>query len=181
MTKRIGLWIDHAQAHVITLSNGAAPEVLTIESDVERRHRSTGNEGPAVPGQLHGSAAKRYEHRREQEMHRFFGEVIEVLASADRLLVMGPGVAKDQFRRAIKRKKSLSAKLEAVEPCDTRLSSAQIVARVREYYDEAPARGIPRHAPLSHTPQELQRGAERGRNGWRPSYDSTDPTPQSAD
>ena len=161
MPKRIGIWIDHANTHLVVLENGTTPEVLTIESDVEHRHKATPGSGPALPGQLHSAPIKRYEHRREQEIHRYYERVVDAVRFADSIVIMGPGLAKSELSKQIHKHRRLSGRVLGVQPADKKLTTAQLVAKVRAAFDEPLPRGIPQHGPRSHTPHELTRGNGR--------------------
>ena len=160
MPKRIGVWIDHAKAHLVVLENQAAPHVVTITSDVEHRHKAMPTGGPAVPGQLHSAPIKRYEHRREQEKHRYYERVVDAIRFADSIVILGPGLAKSELTKQID-KHRLIGRVLAVEPADKKLTTAQLVAKVRAAFDESLPRGVPQRGPMSHTPHELTRGNGR--------------------
>ncbi len=157
MPKRIGVWIDHAKAHLVVLENQAAPEVLTIESDVEPRHKATPGSGPAMPGQLHSAPVKRYEHRREQEKHRYYQRIVDAMRFADRIVIMGPGLAKRELIKEMRKHRQLAERVLAVEPADKKLTAAQLVAKIRATFNEPLPRGVPQRGPMSHTPHELTR------------------------
>lgn len=161
MPKRIGVWIDHAKAHLVVLENQATPEVVTIASDVEHRHKAMPTGGPAMPGQLHSAPVKRYEHRREQEKHRYYEQIVSAVRFADSIVIMGPGLAKSELTKRIHKRRGLSRRVLAVEPADKKLTTAQLVAKVRAAFDEPLPRGIPHRGPMSHTPHELTRGNGR--------------------
>ncbi len=161
MPKRIGVWIDHAKAHLVVLENQATPEVVTIASDVEHRHKAMPTGSPAVPGQLHGAPIKRYEHRREQEKHRYYEQIVSAVRFADSIVIMGPGLAKNELTKEIRKHHQLAGRVLAVEPADKKLTPAQLVAKVRAAFDEPLPRGVPQRGPLSHTPHELNRGNGR--------------------
>lgn len=161
MPKRIGIWIDHAKTHLVILENGTTPEVLTIESDVEHRHKATPAGGPALPGQLHSAPIKRYEHRREQEKRRYYEQIASAVRFADSLVVMGPGLAKRELVNQLQKHKCLAGRVLAIQPADKKLTKAQLVAKVRAAFDESLPRGIPQRGPMSHTPHELTRGNGR--------------------
>ena len=161
MPKRIGVWIDLAKAHLVILEHQAAPVVVTIASDVEHRHKAMPTGGPAVPGQLHSAPIKRYEHRREQEKHRYYQRIVDAVRFADSIVIMGPGLAKSELAKQIHKRRRLTGRVLAVEPADKKLTTAQLVAKVRAAFDEPLPRGIPQRGPMSHTPHELPRGNGR--------------------
>jgi hypothetical protein len=49
------VWIDHANARIVRLTNGEEPAFTSILSDVEPHHRSTGQTGVPPPGHIGGN------------------------------------------------------------------------------------------------------------------------------
>lgn len=99
------VWLDHFHALVVLVS----PEHhRTIHVDTEREdtrwHRRSGQPGP---GQLPDDDA-------------FYSRVANLLeANGSRVLIVGPGTAKHDFRRWIARhRQPLAARITAIEPLD---------------------------------------------------------------
>ena len=85
MLNRIGVWIDHTQAHLVALAYGAQPQVVTITSEIEHKHKAMPRAGRVAPGHLSSSPVKRYEQRREEEKRRFYNQMVKALNGAERL------------------------------------------------------------------------------------------------
>ena len=162
MPRRIGVWIDHAQAHLVALANGSPPQIVTIASEIEHKHKAMPRTGRVAPGHLSGSRTKRYDKRREEEKRRFYNQVVKALTGAEEIVVMGPGVAKGELQKEIKRDAQLMELVISVEPADTKMTTAQLVAMVKKSFDESPLRGFPRRGSISHIPHELDRIRLRG-------------------
>lgn len=157
MPKRFGVWIDHSQAHLVALTNGSPPNVVTITSDIEHKHKAMPRAGRVAPGHLNGSPNKRYEQRREEEKRRFYRQIVNALAGAENIVVMGPGFAKGELEKEIKRDGRLTGCISSIEPTDNKMTTAQLIAKVKEAFNEGAPRGFPKRGPISHTPHELDR------------------------
>jgi stalled ribosome rescue protein Dom34 len=118
MNHKIGIWIDHKKA-VIVSASGVHITATTVESEV--RH------GPE------GGSEKREEQRYDQHLDRYFDEVISQLGQPEALLILGPGEAKLQLKERLSRSKALSACVVGIETTD-KLTDPQIAAKVKDYY-----------------------------------------------
>jgi len=66
-------------------------------------------------------------------LNKYYQQVISALKDADSIFIMGPGEAKIEFQKAMKRKKSINARLLKVETAD-KMTKNQMVAHVRRFY-----------------------------------------------
>ncbi|WP_372807940.1 hypothetical protein [Pontiella sp.] len=131
---QIGLWIDHKVAILVFMEKGSA-RVERIESGAESHYHSSG--GSRSAGGLgiaqDVSNEQRMDERRKHEYHRFYRKVIEAVAPADALLILGPGEAKRELAKEIQAVKSFGDKPVAVETSD-KLSENQLVAKVKAFF-----------------------------------------------
>lgn len=137
MTRIRGVWLDHTRARVFDCGPEGTPTMETIESGVEPVRQSTGHIHNVPPG--HGVGVVRHgagERRFEQQLQRFYRDVAARLKGSRRVVVLGPGPARDEFAAFLRQDPELSKALKAVEPVDARLTEAQIVARARELLKE---------------------------------------------
>lgn len=133
--RRAGLWIDHARAQLVELDDaGAVAREHELSSNVESQHRTlgSGGVGPA-PAHVGGNPESHYQRRREQELQRYYERVIGVLEGMDLALIVGPGEAKQELRRALQRHPATAAKCIGFEPAD-KLSAPQLAARARQAF-----------------------------------------------
>jgi hypothetical protein len=133
MPRSLGVWLDRSRARIIDCSNGDSPTVELIESGVEPLRQSTGHihnlpAGHGIGAVAHGSA----ERRRDQQLDRFYQILARRIKGVERLAILGPGPARDEFAAVVRNDQELAPALKAVEPVDARLTEAQIVARARE-------------------------------------------------
>ena len=127
MEQRVGIWIDHRKAVIVSAS---ADEVTakTLESSVEPH--------PHYAGSQEGGGEKKYEERHGRQLDRYYDAVISQLGQPEAVLIFGPGEAKFQLKERLSRS-TLSESVVTVESTD-KLTDPQIVAKVKEHY------GIPR-------------------------------------
>ena len=131
MNSNIGLWIDHKQAYLIRYDQN---KVEVIPSNVEPRAHYTG--GARIEGTYNQGIDSEAHHndRYENELGKYYARVIEILKTADSILVMGPGEAKLEFEKALEKHKSLRNKLLEIQTAD-KMTKNQMIARVRKFYD----------------------------------------------
>jgi len=122
-----GIWIDHKQAIIVSLSGGRA-DPTTLDSDAGAH--------PHFGGQQDGGGEKKYEERRHQDLDRYYDAVVRHVAQADRLLLLGPGEAKLELKARLDRSKAHAGRTVEVQSAD-RLTEAQVVAAVTDHFNVA--------------------------------------------
>jgi hypothetical protein len=133
MKKRVGVWIDHEQAVILSIVNGRE-ETERIKSAAEGRVRLSGGARSRSPyGPQEIASERKREERRRHQLHRFYGEVTEAIRDADRIFIFGPGEAKLEFEKELRRSKQLAVRIAAVETAD-KMTEPQLAARVRAFY-----------------------------------------------
>jgi stalled ribosome rescue protein Dom34 len=130
MDRNAGLWIDHKQAYLIWYKEG---RVEVIPSNVEPPAHFSG--GTQLGGKLNqkGDIELRHNARYELQLLKFYRQVIAALKDVNSVFVMGPGKAKVEFEKAIKKHKSMQQRLLKVETAD-KMTKNQMIARVRKFY-----------------------------------------------
>jgi len=124
MGQDVGVWIDHKKAIIVSIAAGEVT-TRTLTSDVEAH--------PHYSGSQEGGGEKRYEERHNQDLDRYYDDVIGQLGKPDAVLLFGPGEAKLQLKARLGRSKMSSESIVAVESTD-KLTDPQIVAKVKEHY-----------------------------------------------
>ncbi len=133
MKHRVGIWIDHKKAVIVSASADRIT-VKTLKSEVGPHARYSGRAGyPTPDGPQDGGGEKKYEERYGQHLDRYYDEVIGQLGQPEALLIFGPGEAKLQLKERLSRSKALSECIVELETAD-KLTDPQIVAKVKEYY-----------------------------------------------
>jgi hypothetical protein len=81
MNHKVGIWIDHKKAVVVSASASGAT-AKTLESGVGPHTRYSGPQD--------GGGEKKYEDRHGQHLDRYYDEVITQLGQPEALLIVGP-------------------------------------------------------------------------------------------
>lgn len=141
MSTCMGVWIDRKRAWVVTLkipeNPYEEPETVTeeIASRVDRRVRLSGGsrtrKTPWGPQDI--SVDHKIEARQKQQLKAYYRKVIQKIQAADKLLIMGPGEAKQELEKEVLRTRGLADRLKAVEACD-KMTPNEIAARVRTFF-----------------------------------------------
>jgi hypothetical protein len=128
--KKVGIWIDHRRAVVVTIENGQE-SIHTIEGDVDREPKAAGRTGNPTKW---GPQAPINEHRLEENYRHhvvnFYKEVIKSIGKPDQLLVMGPAQAKREFADELQKigeMRGINLKIETVD----KMTDPQVAAKVR--------------------------------------------------
>lgn len=130
MDRNVGLWIDHKQAYAIWYQDG---KVEVIPSQIEPPEHFSG--GTQLGGKLNQKADVELHHndRFRLQLHRYYQQVMSVLQNADSILIMGPGKAKLELEKAIKKNKDIQKRIRKVETVD-KMTKNQMIAYVRKFY-----------------------------------------------
>jgi stalled ribosome rescue protein Dom34 len=113
------VWLDHNEAHVMHISpNDVEKSVVSPAEPHRNLHRKRGS--------VSGS--------RQPEDQQYYHEVVEALAGAQEILIVGPGQAKLELIRHIHtHDHQVSSKVIGVETVD-HPSDGQVVAFARKYF-----------------------------------------------
>jgi len=129
MKNRVGLWIDHRQAVVITLS-GPGETLHRVVSHVEKHPERSQT---AAPGAFEAQQVKADNSRQRAltgHLAVYYDAVIASLPETPGLLVFGPGEAKNEMRHRLAEKKpSVAVVVETAEA----MTDPQMVAKVRAW------------------------------------------------
>lgn len=133
MKKKIGIWIDHKEAIIVSVE-GDQSSVERIESNAESHFRPSGGwKAGATSVAQSVSREQKAEERRKHQFHNFYQMVIKVIGKAENIFIFGPGEAKLELSKEIKKLKGQADRIVAVEASD-RLTENQIVAKVKSFY-----------------------------------------------
>jgi len=118
MKKYVGVWLDHREAFVVSLTReqpafSVDQEMIErIESNIESRTRlSGGSRSRRTPyGPQDISVDSKQEDRFKLQRRKYFEEVLLRLSDADKILIFGPGEAKIELKKKSKNQKSWQEK-----------------------------------------------------------------------
>jgi hypothetical protein len=140
MKTKVGLWIDHRKAVVVTLME-KGEEVGLIISKVEKQLRRSGGsplKGPYEPHQVPEQDSR--QRALKGHLNIYYDAVIASIRDAESILIFGPGEAKGELKERLERHK-LGERIVGVETVD-RMTRNQIAAKVRQRFpDQHPTTG----------------------------------------
>ena len=135
MKTKVGLWIDHRKAVVVTVTENGE-ETREITSDVEKQLRRSGD------SPLEGSYESRQvpaDNSRQRtltgHLNFYYDAIIAYLGDAESILILGPGEAKDELKERLG-EKNLSDRVVGLETVD-KMTDRQIAAKVRQHFAES--------------------------------------------
>lgn len=129
MASKVGIWVDHSRAVIVTISDGAG-EVEQVLSNVVRHQRRAVGAVPATsePIPVEDKAKRAY----EQQLKEYYDHVISELNDVEEIFLFGPGSAKKELKKRIE-KKRLPAQIADVETTE-KMTDRQIAQRVRAHF-----------------------------------------------
>jgi hypothetical protein len=128
MKRQAGMWIDHRQAFVVFIDEGAE-ETQRIESGMEKHVRFSGRAALEE-----GSADDQRDRQFTVHLNKYYDEVISHIRDAESILLFGPGEAKGEFEKRLANK-GLGGRIVGIEIVD-KMTDRQIAAKVRQHYQK---------------------------------------------
>lgn len=133
MGKYTGLWIDHRKAVIVTIE-GETDHIQTIESHTEGHFRIKGGSRSSTPyGPQQTVSESQREERSLHHLHNYYQAIIHAIRDTEKILIFGPGEAKTELEKEIRKSKELSPRITAVESAD-KMTETQIKGKVRGYF-----------------------------------------------
>ena len=132
MKTKVGLWIDHRKAIIVAVTD-KGEEIRLIISKVERQLRRSGDsplEGAYDAKQVPASDSR--QRTLTAHLNIYYDAVIACIRDAESILVFGPGEAKGELKKRLK-KANLSGRIVGMETVD-KMTDHQIAAKVRQYF-----------------------------------------------
>jgi hypothetical protein len=131
MKTKVGVWIDHRQAVIVTLVDHVE-EIKRIPSDIEKHVRYSGASHSQTATGHDDSAEDRRDRRFDDRLSRYYDEIIAYLRDADSILIFGPGEAKGELQKQLEGH-ALGERIVGIETTD-KMSDEQVATKVREYF-----------------------------------------------
>ncbi len=142
LRKKIGIWIDHREAILVAIE-GDQTTVGRIESNAESHYRPSGGRKAGSTSVAQSvSREQKAEERLKHQYHSFYQMVIEKAGKADSIFIFGPGEAKLELVKEMKKIKGQHDRIVPVEASD-RLTENQIVAKVKSFFLTSEDRDLP--------------------------------------
>ena len=141
MSKYAGVWVDHRKAFIVFLNKGAdaiepaKPETtIAIESGVEKHLRLSGGartrKTPYGPQDV--TVDTKIDDRRKHQLQDYYQNIIQHIQDAKKILIFGPGKAKAELEKEIKKSEAFAQKIVAVETTD-KMTDRQITAKANRH------------------------------------------------
>lgn len=133
MKKYVGIWIDFEKAFISSIEDGVE-SISRIDSNVEGRVRLSGGSRSATHyGPQEIASERKVEGRRKHHLRRYYEAVIKAFEDSEKIFIFGPGEAKLELEKEIRKSKQLGAKIVAVERAD-KMTERQISAKIRDFF-----------------------------------------------
>ena len=126
MNKAIGLWIDHRETVLVSLTN-KGEETRRIDSGMEKHVRFSGGAEQVTDEDIR-------DRRFTNHLNTYYAEVVASIRDADSILIFGPGEAKGELAKRLGTE-NLTERIVGIETLD-KLTERQIGARVRQYFHQ---------------------------------------------
>jgi hypothetical protein len=134
MKTAVGLWIDHRKAIVVAVT-GKGEEIGLIISKAEKQLRRSGDS--PLKGAFESSQVPASDSRQKAltgHLNLYYDAVIASIRDAEAMLIFGPGDAKDELKKRLK-KNNLDGRIIGFETAD-KMTDRQIAAKVRKYFQK---------------------------------------------
>ncbi len=132
MKTTVGLWIDHKKARIVAIT-GKGEEMGLIISKAEKQLRRSGDsplKGHYEPQQV--PAADSRQKALTGHLNIYYDAIIAGIRDAESILIFGPGDAKDELKKRLKKNK-LDGRIAGIETVD-KMTDRQIAAKARKYF-----------------------------------------------
>jgi hypothetical protein len=134
MKTKTGLWIDHRKAIIVAVTDKGEETRLVI-SKVDKQPGRSGGVRSTTP---YESQQVRADDSRERKftghLNIYYDAVIACIRDAESILIFGPGEAKGELQKRLKRDK-LGGRIVGIETND-KMTDHQIAVKVRRHFQE---------------------------------------------
>jgi len=135
MKTKVGLWIDHRKATIVTVTEDGE-EMGFIISRVEKQPRRSGDsplKGPYEPHQVPEQDSRQRAFK--GHLNIYYDAVIASIRDAESILIFGPGEAKGELKERLERN-GLGGLIVGIETAD-KMTDRQIAAKVRQRFPDS--------------------------------------------
>lgn len=122
--KRIGLWVDHRKALIVSISD-QGEEVKQVFSGIQKHLRA----GGGTP--LEASQQDVVDRQFENQVQKFYGDIIPYLHQAQTIQIYGPGEAKKELETRLE-KAGFKDRVIEIKTMG-KLTDRQVVAEIRRH------------------------------------------------
>ena len=137
MKTQVGMWIDHREANIVSLSQDGE-ETQQIKSNVEKQLRRSGDSASDEPLKARRvPASDRRERGYMGHLSNYYEEIVSLTRGAESVFIFGPGEAKGELRKHFD-KHNLCGLIVGFETAD-KMTKRQVIQKVRDFYLASPA------------------------------------------
>ena len=134
MEKNIGIWLDHEKAAIVAISNGLT-EISHLSAEAEgSNHTLHGASSATHFGHQEITPERKIERRHKEHLHHYYQNIIHQISDGEKFFIFGPGEAKIELEKEIKKVNGLASKIIAVESAD-HMSDHQIAEKVKTVFE----------------------------------------------
>jgi len=134
MRTKVGLWIDHRKALIVAITD-KGEEIRLIISKVEKQSGRFNGVRSTTPYESQPVPADDSRQRKfTGHLNIYYNAVIASIHNAESILIFGPGEAKGELKKHLKRAR-LDGRIVRIETID-KMTDHQIAAKVRQYFQE---------------------------------------------
>ena len=132
----VGVWLDHRKAVFFWADANAEMDIKEVESGYQEEGEPTDRRGKPDTTIHSGSVAHAsLEHRREEQLKRYYKQLLKALHTASQIYLFGPGQAKKELSTLLDKDKSLRANIVGIDGADKKMTRPQMAAQVREIFE----------------------------------------------
>ncbi len=124
MKSKVGLWIDHRKAVIVTITD-KVEETKQITSHMEKHVRYSNDTSED------GAPEDTRDRQLGNRLNSFYDEVIAYIREAESIQIYGPGEAKGELQARLE-KEGLKGRIIEIETMD-KITDRQIAAKVRQH------------------------------------------------
>lgn len=134
MGTKVGLWIDHKKALIVAITDKGEEIGLIISKIDKQLGRSGGIRSTSPYESQKVPADDRRERTFTGHLNFYYDSVIASIRDAESILIFGPGEAKGELKKRLKKNK-LNERIVGMETID-KMTDRQIAEKVRQYFQE---------------------------------------------
>jgi len=138
MKTTVGLWIDHRKAIIVAVTDKGEETKLIISKVEKQPGRFAGVRSTTSYESQQVRADDSRERKFTGHLNIYYDAVIACIRDAESILIFGPGEAKGELQKRIK-KANLGGRIVGIETVD-KMTDRQIELKVRQYFQEKSAR-----------------------------------------
>jgi hypothetical protein len=132
MTTKVGLWIDHRKAIVVTVTE-KGDETRIVISAAEKQLRRSGDSPLKGRYERQQVVADDSQQRGfTGHLNSYYDAVIASIGDAESILIFGPGEAKGELKKRLGHK-NLADRIAVLETVD-KMTDRQIATKVRQHF-----------------------------------------------